>query len=193
MGLALLQERLRGGVEGAENPLQVARASRQAPAIRAPAPRCSAFPSGRSSHSSRAGRTGRCAPQPACVTGPRQGMPCTITQTVPRCLHSMQTLWAAIAGLRPARNAEITSSELHLVDRDSPAVRNRPHMRRNRRRCRKRVDVLRRGIDGGDEFVHVGEIAQCLDAAGGGAGADGHQELRLPPDLANAFGIVRRW
>ena len=42
-------------------------------------------------------------------------MPCTITQTVPRCLHSMQTLWAAMAGLRPARNAEITSMSCALL------------------------------------------------------------------------------
>ena len=41
-------------------------------------------------------------------------MPCTITQTVPRRLHSMQTLCAAIAGLRPARNAEITSMSWRL-------------------------------------------------------------------------------
>src|SRR5579885_2488331 len=40
-------------------------------------------------------------PQPACVTGPRQGMPCaTITHTVPRSLHSTQTLWAGVFGLR---------------------------------------------------------------------------------------------
>ncbi len=42
-------------------------------------------------------------------------MPCTITQTVPRALHSMQTLCAAIAGLRPARNAEITSRSCILL------------------------------------------------------------------------------
>jgi hypothetical protein len=34
-----------------------------------------------------------------------------------------------------------------------------------------------RGVDGGDEVVDVGEIAQRLNAAGGGAGADRDQML----------------
>jgi len=38
------------------------------------------------------------------VTGPRQASPrATVTQTVPRRLHSMQTEPLAIAGRRPAR------------------------------------------------------------------------------------------
>ena len=42
---------------------------------------------------------GQIAPQPAWVTGPRHGVPwATITQTVPRRLHSTQTLSSAIAG-----------------------------------------------------------------------------------------------
>ena len=42
-------------------------------------------------------------------------MPCTMTQMLPRSLHSMQTLWPAIAGLRPARKADSTSSNCALL------------------------------------------------------------------------------
>ncbi len=51
------------------------------------------------------------APQPACVTGPRHGVPrVTMTQTVPRRLQSGHTLSARVRGRRPATNAVITSS-----------------------------------------------------------------------------------
>src|ERR1039458_8121743 len=56
------------------------------------------------------------APQPACVTGPRQAVPCaTITHTVPRRLHSRQTLWARTRGRRRFRWALITSSSCCLL------------------------------------------------------------------------------
>ena len=58
---------------------------------------------------------GQSAPQPACVTGPRHGVPVTITQTLPRSLHSTQTLWAATLGLRPFRKALTTSSSWRLL------------------------------------------------------------------------------
>src|SRR5581483_10347761 len=58
---------------------------------------------------------GHNAPQPECVTGPRHGVPCaTVTQTTPRCLHSVQTLVDGISGLRPWRNAVTTSSSWRL-------------------------------------------------------------------------------
>ena len=80
--------------------------------------------------------------------------------------------------------------ELRLVDRAALQFEIDRNVGRNRRRCRERADVFGRGINGGDELVHVGEIAQSLNAAVRGAGADGDQVLRLPPYLANALGIV---
>ena len=58
---------------------------------------------------------GQSALQPACVTGPRQGVPCaTMTQTTPRRLHSVHTLVAGMPGRRPWRNAVTTSSSWRL-------------------------------------------------------------------------------
>jgi hypothetical protein len=54
------------------------------------------------------------------------------------------------------------------------------------------VGVHRRGVGGRvGAAVRAGEVAQRLDAAGGGAGAD-HDELAgLLADLADALGVVR--
>jgi hypothetical protein len=55
------------------------------------------------------------APQPACVIGPRQGVPCaTMTHDVPRSLQSWQTLCAGIWGLRPASSAVSSSRSWRL-------------------------------------------------------------------------------
>ena len=80
--------------------------------------------------------------------------------------------------------------ELRLVDWAALQFEIDRNVGRNRRRCRERADVFGRGINGGDELAHIGEIAQGLDAAVRGARADGNQALRLPPYLANAPGIV---
>ena len=48
-----------------------------------------------------------------------------------------------------------------------------------------------RGVDLVDEVVDVGPVLEGLDAAGGGAGADGDQELALLADLLDAVGVVR--
>ena len=47
-------------------------------------------------------------------------------------------------------------------------------------------------IDGLGIFVRVGKVAQGLDAAGGGAGAQGDQELALCAHFLDPFGFVRR-
>ena len=48
-------------------------------------------------------KVGQSAPHPACVTGPRQGVPCaTITHTFPWRLHPWQTLWRGCSGGVPA-------------------------------------------------------------------------------------------
>ena len=79
-------------------------------------------------------------------------MPCaTITQTVPRRLHSMQTLVDGMLGRRPCRNAVITSSSWRLligqplqleVDRDVRGDRRRGLERRDvARASRRRVEM----------------------------------------------------
>ena len=150
--------------------------------------------SGRSSRSSRGRTAGHSAPQPAWVTGPRHGVPwATMTQVSPRRLHSMQTLVSGMSGLRPTRNAEITSSSWPLVDRAAAQLEVDRHVGGDRRRGGQRVDVLRAGVDGATELVDVAEVAQRLDAAGGRAGADGDQEpatARGPPGSARRR---RRW
>ena len=86
---------------------------------------------GRSIRSSHARRPDRERPQPSSVTGPRQGVPCaTITQTKLRCLHSTHTLCGGVLGLRPFKNALITStnwcflgfSDLGLLELDDIAT-----------------------------------------------------------------------
>ena len=47
-----------------------------------------------------------------------------------------------------------------------------------------------RGVDGADELVDVLPVAQGLDAAGGGAGADGDQLVAVAADLLDAAGVV---
>ena len=182
-----LRNGFRGGVEGAECPRYFLSASPEQFPFAAQAPRCSASPSARSSHSSRAGRKGRSRRSRRASPARGRACPATITQTVPRRLHSMQTLCAAIAGLRPARNAEITSDELRLVDGAAAQLEIDRDMGRDRRRGRERLDIVRPGIDGGDEIVHVREIAQRLDAASGRASADGDQRTSIacaPPECA---------
>ncbi len=48
----------------------------------------------------------------------------------------------------------------------------------------------RRGVDDAQELFDVAEVAQRLDAAGGGAGADGDQEAGLAPHLLDALDVL---
>ena len=50
----------------------------------------------------------------------------TITQTLPRRLHSMQTLCAAICGLALVQEGADHLEQLALVDRAAAAARSRP-------------------------------------------------------------------
>ncbi len=58
-------------------------------------------------------------------------------------------------------------------------------------RCRRGecVDVLRTGVDDGAVLLDVAEVAQGLDAAGGGAGSDRDQNLRLLAHILDALGV----
>src|SRR5581483_2123118 len=61
-----------------------------------------------------------------------------------------------------------------------------------RRRRTQRRDVVGVGVHGGDEVTDVCEVPERLDAAGGGAGADGDESLRRAADLVDALGGVWR-
>ena len=77
--------------------------------------------------------------------------------------------------------------ELALADRAAAQLEVHPHVLRDRRRGSERADVLRRRVDGARELAHVLEVAQRLDAAGGGAGPDRDQEAATacaPPGCA---------
>ena len=132
------------------------------------------------------------APHPACVTGPRHGVPCaTITQTLPRILHSMQTLWVATAGRRCVQEGAHHLQELVLVHGTTAELEVDGDVRPDRARAIERADVLGGGVDGGHELLHVAEIPQRLDAAGGGTGADRDQVARGASYGMDALGVVR--
>jgi hypothetical protein len=65
--------------------------------------------------------------------------------------------------------------QLAAVDRAAVQLEVDRDMGADRRRGRQRRDVLRLGVHGGHEVVDVVEVAQRLDAARGGAGADRDQ------------------
>ena len=94
MGFTLLAEGFRVGVEPPEEQHDVVLASLPTPIsclLRAGG--IGIFHRTEAAVASRGHRTGRSRRSPTCVTGPRHGI-CfdTITHTVPRSLHSMQTL-----------------------------------------------------------------------------------------------------
>ena len=116
----------------------------------------------------------------------------TITQTFPARLHSMQTLWLAIAGLRSLTKALITSSSWWRFDRAALELEVDVDVGRDRGRGLERRDVVGRGVDDDDEVLDVGEVPERLDPARGRAGADRHQPPRLGPHLLDPLGVVRR-
>ena len=131
------------------------------------------------------------APQPAWVTGPRQGVPwATITHTVPRRLHSTHTLCARTRGRRPARCAAITSSSWLLLIGHPLSSKSTGTCALIGVEVRERRDVVRRGVDDRGEVLDVGEVAQRLDPAGGRAGADRDQRPRAAAHLLDALGVV---
>ena len=83
--------------------------------------------------------------------------------------------------------------QLMLVDRAAMQLEIDVDVRLDRRGGLERVDELRPRIHRLGELAHVLEIAQRLDAAGGGAGADGDQRARLPPHRVQAFARRAAW
>ena len=102
----------------------------------------------------------------------------TITQTLPRRLHSMQTLWSAICGRALVEEGADHLEQLALVDRAAVQLEVDVDVGGDRRRGLERRDVLGRGVDDRHEVLDVGEVAQRLDPARRRAGADRDQPPR---------------
>ena len=148
-------------------------------------------PWGRSSRSSRGRNWGTSAPQPACVTGPRQAMPrATAMQTLPLRLHSSTRCTREYSACVRERRGD-QFDELILVDRAAAQLEIDRHVLGDRGGELERADELRRGVHHADEFVDVLPVAQRLNAAGGGARSNGDERLALPPHFLNA--VARLW
>ena len=96
----------------------------------------------------------------------------TMTHTVPRRLHSTQTLWVGILGLRPMQERASTSSSCSLLIGQPLQLEIHGHVVGDRRGLVQRFDIRGRGVHDGHEVPYILEIAQRLDAAGRGARAD---------------------
>ena len=95
------------------------------------------------------------------------------------------------ARLPPVQERAQHLEQLALVDRAPLQLEVDAHVRRDRSRRGQRRDVGRRRVHDREEVVDGREVAQRLDAARGGAGADRDQRARCTPDLLDALGIVR--
>ena len=82
--------------------------------------------------------------------------------------------------------------QLGLVDRTAAQLEIDGHVVCDGRGLVERADVFRVGIDHRGKLLDIFEIPQGLDAAGRGAGPDGHEEAGGAPDLVDALGIVGR-
>ena len=119
-------------------------------------------------------------------------MPCaTTTQTVPRRLHSVQTL-VEDPGPPSVQERRDHLEELALVDQAAAQLEVDGDVGGDRRRGRERRDELRRGVDEAGEVLDVGEVAQRLDPARGRAGADRDERLRHAAHLLDPLRVVRR-
>ena len=109
----------------------------------------------------------------------------------PARLHSMHCETRGTCGLRPTSVAEISSISWGFETGQPRSSKSTVNMVGDGGRGRQRVDIVRMGVDRAGECLDIGEVAQRLDAARGGAGADRDQGLRLGPDLADPLGIMR--
>lgn len=99
-----------------------------------------------------------------------------------------------VAQLRPATRDERGHEldELPGVDRAAAQLGVDLDVFADRRRRRQRGDELGLGVDGRAEGLVVAPVAQRLDPAGGGAGADGDQEPRLLAQFPDPGQVLRR-
>ena len=122
-------------------------------------------------------------------------MPCaTITQTLPRSLHSTQTLWAATFGLAAVQEGAHHLEELALVDRAAAQLEVDRHVVGDGGRGRERVDVLGRGVDDAQRTPSTSRKLRSAWMPPAVAQAPMvTRRLRCAPHLADALGVVRAW
>src|SRR6516162_558582 len=84
----------------------------------------------------------------------------------------------AVAGDRRFASDQISLNHLEqlaLIDRTSAQFEIDRHMGADRRRGRKRLQILGARVDGSSEFAEICEVPKSLDAARRGTGTDRHQ------------------
>src|SRR3989344_322603 len=82
--------------------------------------------------------------------------------------------------------------QLAAVERATPEFEVHFHVLRDRGGGSEAADVLGSGVNRGDPFLAVGEIAQRLHAAGRGAGTDGDEKFAVVTDALDALDVLRR-
>src|SRR5581483_5593509 len=80
--------------------------------------------------------------------------------------------------------------KLVLIDRAAAQLEIHEDVVGNGRRFVQRFDVTRCGVHNRNEFFDVLEVAEGLNASGGGARANRHQKLRGTPYLVYSFGVM---
>ncbi len=94
--------------------------------------------------------------------------------------------------LAPQQQRGQRVQQLPPVDRAAVELQVDWHVRRRRGRGVQCGQVLGMGVDERPELRHVGEVAQRLDAAGGGAGSDRHEQAGLGPDPFDPVDVAGR-
>ena len=88
-------------------------------------------------------------------------------------------------GFAPDQQCSQGVEQLPAVDRTAAKFVVDAHVRRRRGGGGQGLDVVGPRVDHGRELGDIGEVAQRLDAAGGGAGPDRDQHTGLLADLAD--------
>ncbi len=169
-------------VDVAQAPERIAARQARRPRSVSPATPDSRPPRARSSRSNRVPGLGQIAPQPARVTGPRQGIAARrpARRSSPRRLHSMHTLATGRSGVRAEQQAHQHAQHLARLSTGQPWI--------SASTCTcseigvevaSVSDPLRVRVDAAASSLDVRNVAQRLDAAAGRTGADRDQELRL--------------
>ena len=154
---------------------------------------CSGFPSDQSSHSNRGCTRGKSRHNRRVSPGPGKASRVPPSRnTVPRCLHSTQTLWAGVFGLRPCKKRANHFHQLMLVDGAAAQLKINPHVIGDRRGLVESVDVGRRSVDNGDEFLTSLKFRSAWMPPAVAQAPMVTRSFETPPHLMNALGIMRR-
>ena len=143
------------------------------------------------------------------VMGDRRGRPWSIAIRDPRdpkrvvAVLPLQDTSISTSGVNAnavVRNAWLATDQqrrdqldqLLRIDRAAAKFEIDCHVIGDRRAGCQRVDVLRGRVHLPNEILHIGPIAQCLDASRGRTGANCHQEPALAADFPNSVHVMCR-